>query len=224
MNAGRGGPRSRPLPAPLGSPSCATQASAVTCRTATTQRNWRVLTTYAITSPAPHPGHLPVTATTRGDAMRRDVIPLSRRRTFLALGPGHGLRGRDGGRGARLRTAGPAVPAVRSAAPSPSTPATGNTYVCGNLCKSDLKGSSLAIYSGGVWNPATPGNTTWNPPGHPNPASYDCPTILLRLPNHEVQHHHRQQRLDGRRHAERLPGRVAGYSSLRNQPILPRKR
>lgn len=156
--------------------------------------------------------------------MRRDVIPLSRRRTFLALGPGHGLRGRDGGRGARLRTAGPAVPAVRSAAPSPSTPATGNTYVCGNLCKSDLKGSSLAIYSGGVWNPATPGNTTWNPPGHPNPASYDCPTILLRLPNHEVQHHHRQQRLDGRRHAERLPGRVAGYSSLRNQPILPRKR
>jgi hypothetical protein len=62
-------------------------------------------------------------------------------------------------------------------------PSTNATYVCANLRKSGLKleSSSLAIYSGGVWNPATPSNTTWNPEAHPNPASYNCPTMKFNI-------------------------------------------
>ena len=66
---------------------------------------------------------------------------------------------------------------------SATNPATGNTYVCGDLGSAGtvLESSALKIYSGGTWKVANNNNTMWNPSAHPNPSSYLCPGMQFNI-------------------------------------------
>jgi hypothetical protein len=66
---------------------------------------------------------------------------------------------------------------------SDTNPATGNTYVCGDLqnASTRIESSSLEIYSGGTWNLATAKTTKWNPSAHPNPSGYLCPGMQFNI-------------------------------------------
>ena len=69
---------------------------------------------------------------------------------------------------------------------SDTNPATGNTYVCGDLGSAGtvIESSSLKIYNGSTWKVAGKANTTWNPSAHPNPASYLCPGMNFNIIKH----------------------------------------
>jgi hypothetical protein len=68
---------------------------------------------------------------------------------------------------------------------SSTNPATGSTYVCGDLQKAgtDVESSNISIRSpqSGAWVPGSPHNTTWNPEASPNPASYKCPDMKFNI-------------------------------------------
>jgi hypothetical protein len=62
---------------------------------------------------------------------------------------------------------------------SSTNPATGNTYVCGDLQKAgtQIESSNISIRHDGSWTPANASDSSWNPDLHPNPAAYKCPDI-----------------------------------------------
>ena len=62
-------------------------------------------------------------------------------------------------------------------------PADGHTYVCDDLQRTGMKieSSSLEIYSGGTWNPATAADSAWIPVAHPSPSGYKCPNIKFNI-------------------------------------------
>jgi len=66
---------------------------------------------------------------------------------------------------------------------SSTNPSTGNTYVCGDLQSSGTKieSSSIQIYSGGTWTPASPSNSAWSPEADPSPSSYKCPDMQFSI-------------------------------------------
>jgi hypothetical protein len=66
---------------------------------------------------------------------------------------------------------------------SSTNPATGNTYVCGDLqsAGTQIESSSIAIRSHGNWHPASSTNTAWNPEAKPDPASYLCPDMQFNI-------------------------------------------
>jgi hypothetical protein len=66
---------------------------------------------------------------------------------------------------------------------SSTNPATGSTYVCGDLqaAGTQVESSSIAVRHGHQWNLASPANTMWNPEAKPNPASYLCPDMQFNI-------------------------------------------
>ena len=66
---------------------------------------------------------------------------------------------------------------------SSTNPATGNTYVCGDLQKAGtrIESSNISISRGGTWAPANSSDSSWNPSAHPTPSAYKCPDIKFTI-------------------------------------------
>jgi hypothetical protein len=66
---------------------------------------------------------------------------------------------------------------------SSTNPATGNTYVCGDLQKAGLsiESSNISIRHDGNWVLANSTDSSWNPSRHPSPSAYKCPDIKFRI-------------------------------------------
>jgi len=66
---------------------------------------------------------------------------------------------------------------------SSTNPATGSTYVCGDLQKAGtrIESSNISIRHDGTWTPANSHDSSWNPSAHPAPSSYKCPDIRFSI-------------------------------------------
>jgi hypothetical protein len=66
---------------------------------------------------------------------------------------------------------------------SSTNPATGNTYVCGDLQQAgtQIESSNISIMHAGSWTPANSTDSSWNPMLHPDPAAYKCPDIKFKV-------------------------------------------
>jgi hypothetical protein len=66
---------------------------------------------------------------------------------------------------------------------SSTNPATGNTYVCGDLqnAGTQIESSNISILNDGSWTPANSSDSSWNPSIHPDPAAYKCPDIHFNV-------------------------------------------
>jgi hypothetical protein len=66
---------------------------------------------------------------------------------------------------------------------SSTNPATGNTYVCGDLQKAgtNIESSNISIRHDGNWVPANSTDSSWNPSAHPSPSQYKCPDIKFAI-------------------------------------------